>query len=103
MAVARFFRFRFPGYRSGAHRPRLSAHALVVIDGYHAFAALPVDLSAIAERAFYLAGGYKYAMAGEGACFLAVPPGTTLRPLSTGWFADFEGLSGAQHGAGRIR
>ena len=73
--------------------------ALVVIDGYHAFAALPVDLSAIADRAFYLAGGYKYAMTGEGACFLAVPPGTTLRPLSTGWFADFEGLSGAQHGA----
>ena len=73
--------------------------ALVVIDGYHAFAALPVDLSAIAERAFYLAGGYKYAMTGEGACFLAVPPGTTLRPLSTGWFADFAGLSGAQQGA----
>jgi kynureninase len=73
--------------------------ALVVIDGYHAFAALPVDLSAIADRAFYLAGGYKYAMTGEGACFLAVPRGTSLRPLSTGWFADFEGLSGEPRGA----
>jgi selenocysteine lyase/cysteine desulfurase len=67
---------------------------LVVIDGYHAFGALPVDLSCIAPRAFYLGGGYKYAMAGEGACFLAVPPGTALRPVATGWFADFAGLSG---------
>jgi selenocysteine lyase/cysteine desulfurase len=67
---------------------------LVVIDGYHAFGALPVDLSRTAQRAFYLGGGYKYAMAGEGACFLAVPPGTTLRPVATGWFADFAGLSG---------
>ena len=48
---------------------------LVVIDGYHAFLALPVDLSRIADRAFYLAGGYKYAMAGEGACFMHCPPG----------------------------
>ncbi len=73
-------------------------NALVVIDGYHAFAALPVDLAAIADRAFYVAGGYKYAMAGEGACFLAVPPATSLRPLSTGWFADFEGLGSVQQG-----
>ena len=74
------------------------ATALVVIDGYHAFAALPLDLSNIAGRAFYLAGGYKYAMAGEGACFLAIPPGTELRPLATGWFADFAGLGGVQAG-----
>ena len=70
--------------------------ALVVIDGYHAFCALPVDLKAIHRRAFYLAGGYKYAMSGEGACFLAVPPGCALRPVDTGWFASFETLSGAQ-------
>ncbi|HTO45164.1 MAG TPA: aminotransferase class V-fold PLP-dependent enzyme [Burkholderiales bacterium] len=73
--------------------------ALVVLDGYHAFGALPVDLAAIANRAFYLAGGYKYAMAGEGACFLAVPTGSTLRPLATGWFADFDGLVASQTGA----
>jgi selenocysteine lyase/cysteine desulfurase len=75
-----------------------SADALVVIDGYHAFGALPVDLAAIGHRAFFLAGGYKYAMAGEGACFLAVPPGTGLRPLATGWFADFQGLGARQEG-----
>jgi kynureninase len=73
-------------------------NALLVIDGYHAFAALPVDLSFIADRAFYLAGGYKYAMTGEGACFLVVPPGNTLRPLATGWFADFAGLGSRQEG-----
>lgn len=69
--------------------------ALLAIDGYHAFCALPVDLSALHRRAFYLAGGYKYAMSGEGACFLAVPPGCELRPVDTGWYASFQSLSGA--------
>jgi selenocysteine lyase/cysteine desulfurase len=67
--------------------------ALVAIDGYHAFLALPVDLSALHRRVFYLAGGYKYAMSGEGACFLAVPPGCDLRPADTGWFASRDALS----------
>lgn len=69
---------------------------LVVIDGYHAFLALPVDLSHIADRAFYLAGGYKYAMAGEGACFMHCPPGFGARPRNTGWYASFATLSGPQ-------
>jgi selenocysteine lyase/cysteine desulfurase len=56
---------------------------------------LPVDLAAIHRRAFYIAGGYKYAMSGEGCCFLAVPPGTLLRPSHTGWFASFDSLSDA--------
>ena len=71
------------------------AGAIVCIDGYHAFCALPVDLSRIHQRAFYLAGGYKYAMSGEGACFLAVPPGNDLRPADTGWFASFDTLASA--------
>jgi len=71
------------------------ARALVAIDGYHAFCAIPVDFSALAGRAFYLAGGYKYAMSGEGACFLAVPPDCALRPVDTGWYASFETLSSA--------
>ena len=70
------------------------AKAIVAIDGYHAFHAIPVDLSAIHARAFYLAGGYKYAMSGEGACFLSIPPGCDLRPADTGWFASFDSLSG---------
>ncbi|HEV2651427.1 MAG TPA: aminotransferase class V-fold PLP-dependent enzyme [Rhizomicrobium sp.] len=64
----------------------------VVIDGYHGFMAVPTDFGAIAQRAFYLAGGYKYAMAGEGACFLHCPPGYGPRPRDTGWFAGFGAL-----------
>ncbi|MGH2687475.1 MAG: aminotransferase class V-fold PLP-dependent enzyme, partial [Actinomycetota bacterium] len=33
----------------------------VVLDGYHGFMAVPTDLSAVEDRTFYLAGGYKYA------------------------------------------
>lgn len=66
----------------------------VVVDGYHGFMALPTDLAPIADRAFYLAGGYKYAMAGEGACFLHCPPGYGERPVNTGWFAGFAELAG---------
>ncbi|HEX9762396.1 MAG TPA: aminotransferase, partial [Acidimicrobiia bacterium] len=62
---------------------------LVVIDGYHAFMAMPVDLGPIQDRVFFLAGGYKYAMSGEGVCFLHCPPGYALRPVDTGWYAGF--------------
>ncbi|MGP9801972.1 aminotransferase class V-fold PLP-dependent enzyme [Rheinheimera sp. NSM] len=69
------------------------SEAMIVIDGYHGFMALPTDLSAIAERIFYLAGSYKYAQGGEGCCFMAVPVGSTERPLYTGWFAEFGTLA----------
>lgn len=65
----------------------------VVIDGYHGFMAIENDLGGIADRVFYLAGGYKYAMAGEGAAFLHCPPGFGPRPEITGWYAEFEDLS----------
>ena len=66
----------------------------VVIDGYHAFMALdrPFGEQA-ATSAFYVGGGYKYAMAGEGCAFLHAPPGFAPRPPVTGWFAEFEDLS----------
>ena len=67
----------------------------IAIDGYHAFLALPVDLSRLAHRVFYLAGGYKYAMSGEGACFMHAPPGHGARPIDTGWFAGFGALEAA--------
>ena len=69
---------------------------LAVIDGYHAFMAIPVELSALGARAFYVAGGYKYAMAGEGACFLHCPPGYGERPRDTGWYAEFGALGAAR-------
>ncbi|NBW10234.1 MAG: aminotransferase class V-fold PLP-dependent enzyme [Caulobacteraceae bacterium] len=66
----------------------------VVIDGYHGFMATPTDLSAVADRIFYVAGGYKYAMSGEGAGFLHAPDGYCPRPVITGWFAEFGDLMG---------
>ena len=71
---------------------------IIVIDGYHGFMAVPTDLSLIAGRAFYMAGGYKYAMAGEGACFMHCPSGYGMRPRDTGWFAAMACLEKAQGG-----
>jgi selenocysteine lyase/cysteine desulfurase len=68
----------------------------VVVDGYHAFMARPTDLTDVANRAFYLAGGYKYAMSGEGVCFAHCPPGHAARPVDTGWFAGFDELESAE-------
>lgn len=70
-----------------------STDTLVAIDGYHGYLALPTDLSAIAGRAFYLSGGYKYAMSGEGCCFMHCPPGFGPRPRDTGWFSAFGALA----------
>lgn len=94
-------------YNSGYAVPDLPAlvaavpdeNTLVVLDGYHGYMALPTDLGPVAERAFYLAGGYKYAMSGEGVCFLHAPSGHGPRPRDTGWFAAFETLEG---GSGRL-
>ncbi|MDF2180407.1 aminotransferase class V-fold PLP-dependent enzyme [Aliiglaciecola sp. CAU 1673] len=72
--------------------------AIVCIDGYHGFMAMPTDLSRIAHRAFYLAGSYKYAQGGEGCCFVHVPVGCTLRPAYTGWFAEFGELDAVKTG-----
>jgi selenocysteine lyase/cysteine desulfurase len=72
--------------------------AFVVVDGYHAFMALPTDLGASQDRAFFIAGGYKYAMSGEGACFMHCPPGHGPRPVDTGWYAGFGQL---ETGVGR--
>lgn len=69
--------------------------SMIVVDGYHGFCAVPTDWSTVASRAFYLAGGYKYAMAGEGACFLHVPPPGPQRPVNSGWFAAMNALEEA--------
>jgi len=78
---------------------RVPEDVLLVVDGYHGFFALPTDLSGIENRVFYTAGGYKYAMSGEGVCFLHCPPGYGERPVDTGWYAGFSELvlgTGAQ-------
>lgn len=70
----------------------------VVIDGYHAFMALERPYEG--GSAFYLGGGYKYAMAGEGLGFLHCPPGFGPRPPITGWFAEFGDLTAPPGGVG---
>ena len=65
----------------------------VVVDGYHGFMAVETDLSQMADRLFYIAGGYKYAMSGEGVALLHAPPGYGARPEITGWYAEIRELS----------
>jgi selenocysteine lyase/cysteine desulfurase len=65
---------------------------MVVVDAYNSFMALPTNIAKIGQRAFFLGGGYKYAMAGEGACFMCIPRTSCDRPIVTGWFADFGAL-----------
>ncbi|MEX1024527.1 MAG: aminotransferase [Planctomycetota bacterium] len=67
-----------------------------IVDAYHGFFALPTDFGPYAERLCYLAGGYKYAMCGEGASFLVAPHGRAERPEITGWFAGFSSMKGPQ-------
>jgi kynureninase len=65
----------------------------LLVDAYHHLNVVPFDLSSMGlERAFVTGGGYKYCQLGEGNCFLRVPDGCTLRPILTGWFAEFEAI-----------
>jgi len=70
----------------------------VLVDGYHGFMATPTDLGAVEDRIFYVTGGYKYAMSGEGAGILHAPAGFCPRPVNTGWFAEFGNLMGPPDG-----
>jgi selenocysteine lyase/cysteine desulfurase len=76
---------------------QLPTQPLITIDGYHGFFAIPTDLSEIEQKVFYLAGSYKYAQGGEGACFAVVPDGN-YQPIYTGWFAEFGDLHQRQEG-----
>ncbi|WKT61932.1 hypothetical protein Q2E61_06965 [Microbulbifer thermotolerans] len=71
-----------------------------VIDGYHAFFALPIDLSEAADKVYFTAGSYKYLGAGEGLCFMTIPANCQLRPLNTGWFAE---LTELENRSGRVQ
>jgi selenocysteine lyase/cysteine desulfurase len=72
-----------------------SAQTLMVVDGYHGFAAVPTNLSALEGKIFYLGGGYKYAQGGEGVGFMVVPKGN-WRPAYTGWYAEYAQLTRPQ-------
>jgi selenocysteine lyase/cysteine desulfurase len=72
--------------------------AMVLVDAYHAFNVVPLAWGPAKDRVYATAGGYKYAAFGEGICWLRIPADSALRPVYTGWFADFGSLSGAQAG-----
>lgn len=76
----------------------MNCQTTLVVDGYHAFGAVPFDLSEIEDRLFYIAGGYKYAQSGEGACFMHVPSQCKLEPMNTGWWSDFSNMESPQGG-----
>lgn len=62
----------------------------LVVDSYHSLGALDWTLAAHdLHDAFVVGGGYKYLQQGEGVCFLRWPTGCALRPVVTGWFAEF--------------
>ena len=70
--------------------------APLLVDAYHHLNVVPFDVRGMGlERAFVTGGGYKYCQLGEGNCFLRVPPDARLRPVLTGWFAEFEALDTA--------
>ena len=54
--------------------------------------AVPIAWGPAKDQLFATAGGYKYAEFGEGICWLRIPRDTALRPVDTGWFADFAAL-----------
>ena len=71
------------------------AGAELLVDAYHHLNVVPFSIAGegLAD-AFVVGGGYKYCQLGEGNCFLRVPPGRGhLRPVLTGWFAEFAKLS----------
>lgn len=68
--------------------------AELLVDAYHQLNVVPFVPHGL-EGAFVVGGGYKYGQLGEGNAFLRVPPGCALRPVLTGWYAEFDALAGA--------
>jgi kynureninase len=74
--------------------------AELLIDAYHHINALPFHSGSF-QHTFVTGGGYKYCQLGEGNCFLRIPPECRLRPVLTGWFAEFSSLEDPARG-GRV-
>jgi kynureninase len=84
--------------------------AELLVDAYHALGVVPFSVPGQGlAGAWVVGGGYKYLQLGEGNCFLRLPEHAgRLRPVVTGWYAEFAELSvaGAEsvgYGAGAIR
>ena len=75
--------------------------AELLVDAYHSLNAVPFSVVEMGlEDAFVVGGGYKYCQLGEGNCFLRFPRDCELRPVLTGWFAEFGTLAATRDGGG---
>lgn len=72
----------------------------LLVDVYHQLGVVPLSLDeASLSDAWIVGGGYKYLQLGEGNCFLRIPPyAAGLRPVVTGWYAEFGDLDHASAG-----
>jgi len=71
--------------------------AALVLDVYHQLNVVPFSLDSRGlGDAFVTAAGYKYCQLGEGNAFLRFPKHCELRPVATGWFAEFGDLTAAR-------
>jgi selenocysteine lyase/cysteine desulfurase len=70
--------------------------AELLVDAYHALGPLPFPIHELGlGEAWITGGGYKYLQLGEGNAFLRLPPHAhAVRPAVTGWFAEFDDLTG---------
>jgi kynureninase len=72
----------------------------LLVDAYHQLGVVPMSVRGL-DDAWLVGGGYKYLQLGEGNCFLRLPPhAQRLRPVITGWYAEFDELAG--RGSGRV-
>jgi selenocysteine lyase/cysteine desulfurase len=77
--------------------------AELLVDAYHALGPVPFPIHELGlGEAWITGGGYKYLQLGEGNAFLRLPPsGHDVRPVVTGWFAEFDELTG-NHDPGAV-
>jgi kynureninase len=68
----------------------------LLLDSSHQLNVVPFSLREQGlQSAYVTGGGYKYCQLGEGNCFLRAPEDCVLRPVITGWFAEFGALTAA--------
>jgi kynureninase len=79
-------------------RAAASVRVPVLVDAYHAFNVIELEVDRWPGEVYVVGGGYKYAEHGEGACWMLLPKGCDRRPRDTGWFADFGSLESRDKG-----
>jgi kynureninase len=71
--------------------------APLLLDAYHQLNVVPFSLRERGlEDAYVTSAGYKYCQLGEGNAILRFPAESELRPVATGWFAEFGELTAAK-------